>query len=657
MSEQHTACPYCGAEWPAELEMRFCGECGSNLGALSPEVTEKERRTLTVVFADLSGFSSFSEQRDPEEVEEIVNDLLAELGGVVESHGGYVDKYLGDAVMAVFGAPTAHKDDPFRAVRTGLEMLDVVDAFNEERGESLSVSVGINTGEVLWSKVGGGDFTVTGDAVNVAKRLESAANAGTVLVSDAVRRRTEGSVSFRRDDGVVDESRKAPVRAYDAVALASEGGPPGRGSEVRTPLVGRETELAALLDQYDGPGPACVAVTGPAGIGKSRLLEAFTGRLADRPVPVDVRVGHCRQHADVPLEPFGDVLLASAGTGRGEPDAGRAVVRTLLDELAIDDPTRRETVAHLLATSVGLDVPGTNVTDLSAERLQEEVTTAWTAWLRDRAREQPVVLAFEDLQWADEATLELLDALRERLDAMDDDVAGDVSLVTTVRPSGTVPEGFETLDLSALSVDEVRTVTEAVVDGPVAEGVPASLHDQAGGNPYFLVELLRYLQENGLFENTDAGYVLIEEENRNVPETIDGLLVGRIDALDPGARETLKGASVVGQQFWVELLSDVLGRDTDEPVGTLLDREMVHPRDGTGASLQGGAHAAGRARRTPRRTGRRVRHCDRVVPAGRRTGGGELRTGGRNRAVRPGARACPRTRRRGDDRRVASRPR
>jgi adenylate cyclase len=577
MNGESMTCPYCGAEWPAELEMRFCGECGSKLGALSPEITQKERRTLTVLFADLSRFTTFSEGRDPEAVEGIVGDLLAELGGVVESYGGYVDKYLGDAVMAVFGAPEAHEDDPLRAVRAALEMLDAVEAFNDDHDESLALSVGVNTGDVLWSQVGGGDYTVTGGAVNVAKRLESAAPPDTAFVPESVRERTGTQVRYTRANAVAVEGREAPVQAYRAeAALPGAGGV--SDSDVSAPLVGREAELAELLDRFEATEPACLAVTGPAGLGKSRLLAAFRERLAEHPGAVDV--GHCSQHADVPLEPFGDVLLARAGASRGDPDAGQRVVRTVREDLGTAyENSRRETVAELLAISVGLEVPGASVTDLPAERLREEVSAAWAAWLQARAGEGGVVLAVEDLQWADEATLALLDWLGDHLRALDDGSVAAVTLLSTLRPAGEVPDGFDTLELSPLSEADARAVAEAVLDGPAAAELPASLHEQAGGNPYFLEELLRYRLENDFIKETDAGYAPRERREASVPETLDGLLVGRIDALEPGARETLKGASVVGRRFWVGLLSDVLGRETDEPVEALSSREMVHPRE------------------------------------------------------------------------------
>jgi class 3 adenylate cyclase len=501
MSEQDTVCPHCGAAWPPDLEMRFCGECGSKLGALSPEITRKERRTLTVLFADLTGFTSFAEDRGPEETERVVDALLSDLGDVVESYDGYVDKFLGDAVMAVFGAPEAHEDDPLRAVRTGLEMLDVVERFNDDRGESLSLSVGVNTGEVLWSQVGGGDFTVTGDAVNVAKRLEDAADEGdTAVVSAAVRERAGNRVRYTRHDAVPADGRETPVRAFavervarDVTALSTEAGDPG-GS---LPLCGREAELSRLFDAFEAPEPSFLAVTGPAGIGKSRLAEAFRGRLTDRPETVVLPAGHCSQHVDAPLEPLGDVLLARAGVGRGDSGAGEAVfARTQTTLEAADlDPARRCHLAHLLAASAGLSVSDERLPELSADRVADETRRAWETWLRALATEGPVAVTVEDLQWADDRTRDLLSSLQAAT-ADPDAFPAPVTVVTTLRPEGTVPDGVETLRLDPLSDRDTREIARATLDGPVDESLASFLEGEAGGNPYFVVELLKYLRAN-----------------------------------------------------------------------------------------------------------------------------------------------------------------
>jgi len=576
MSEQ--SCPYCGAEWSAEMEMRFCGQCGSKLGALSPEITNKERRTLTVLFADLSGFTAFSAGRDPETVEELVDELLGTLGGVVESYGGYVDKYMGDAVMAIFGAPNAHEDDPLRAVRTGLELLDVVAEFDEDLTDSPSLSVGINTGEVLWSQVGGGDYTVTGDAVNVAQRLEAEASEGSVLVSRAVQHRTAGQVSYRPQGAIELDGRDSPVRSYVAEQLEPGQTGGGKAGDVRAPLRGRDAELTRLSNRYEEPAPSFVAVTGPAGMGKSRLLEAFRSEVTDGPSTPVVGVGRCTEHADLPLEPFGEYLLSRADVGRGDPDAGRQVVRTVVEDLD-EAASRPEQVAHLLAISIGLDASDTQVTELPPERMEAALHRAWVTWIRALAREQPVVLCLEDLQSADDATRQLLAVLRERLLEPNESRHEPITIVGATRRKRDVPDGYETISLAPLSEADARRIAETVLDGAIDPELSDLLFEQSGGNPYFLEELLRYLRDHEQLERTDDTYRLATNapETVQVPETLEGLLVGRIDALEPEVRETLKGASVIGRQFWVGVLGETLQCEPHDAVDTLVDRGLIQP--------------------------------------------------------------------------------
>jgi len=584
MSEQQAICPDCGAEWPADLELSFCGDCGAELEVQSAELTDKERRTLTVVFADLSGFTARSERDDPEAVERVVDELFGELGDVVEEYGGYVDKYMGDAVMAVFGAPEAHEDDPLRAVHTGLEMLDVVASFNEERDDPLALSVGINTGEVVWSQIGGGDYTATGDAVNVAQRLEAEADEDTVLVSRDVQQRTSDRIEYIRRDPITIDGRDGRITPSIADSVREDVDADRERADVRAPLLGREAEHRRLLSRYEDESPSFVAVMGSAGIGKSRLVEEFKTELLAPQEELLVTeqqlvfgLGHCTEHADLPLEPFGEYLLSKAETSRSETDAGYEVAEAVLDDFenSEHDETRRENIAHLLAISIGLEVPNARVTDLPPEHMDEEIHRAWLAWLRHLSANRPVMLCLEDLQWADEATRTLLEQLCENL--AEDEPEESVTIVGTYRPSGEPPDAFETIELEPLSVADTRAIAEAVLDGPVDDDLPAFLQEHAGGNPYFLEEFLRYLLENDLVEETDDRHALANRaaETATVPETLDGLLVGRIDALPSECQETLKAASVIGERFWVDMLAEIVDWDPDEAIEQLAAREMV----------------------------------------------------------------------------------
>ncbi len=566
MSEDTITCPYCGSEWPSDAGIRYCGSCGSGLGPGSGPTADRERRSLCVLFADVSGFTAMAADSDPETVERTMDSLLADLGAVVEAYGGYVDKYLGDAVMGVFGAPDAHEDDPVRAVRAGLEIRDVV----ADRDRDLSVSVGVNAGEVLWSRIGDGDYTVTGAAVNVAKRLEAAADGGEVVVSERVHTRSDDRVRYDERDPVAVEGVAEPVEAF---AATGERTPRPADGSPETPLVAREASLDRLLAAHRAESPAFVAVTGEAGIGKTRLCAAVRNR-------IDVResrlaVGQCRRHGDAPLAPFGDVVLSRAGTSRSDPNAGARVVETVREDVAaIDEEARRGTVGALLAVSVGLDVSTTAVDELPPERFAEEAREAWATWFRAVADDGPLVVHCEDLQWASERTRRLCATLSETLADV------PVTVVATVRPGGTVPEGFETVALDPFGDEECRRLAREHLTATPTDGLVAFLRESAGGNPYFVAELCRYLRATDRLDR-DGETVDVPEADGDaeaVPERLAGLLVGRIDALPPTDRETLKTASTFGVRFWTGVLDDVVDGAVDDSVTRLADGGLVRRR-------------------------------------------------------------------------------
>lgn len=579
-------CPECGAAWPTDLDMVLCGKCGTELEAPATDITDKERRTLTVLFADLSGYTTFSEGKDPEDVEGKIDELFADLGGVVHNYGGYVDKYMGDAVMAVFGAPDAHEDDPLRAVRTAIDMFDVVGDFNQAHNESLALSVGINHGQVIWSQVGGAEFTVTGDAVTVAQHLESAAESATILVSRSVEKQTRDFVVYERQKGIEIPGRDTTVQAFTVSYLQErEPGQPGEQTE----FVGRQEELEKLVERYERHQADFLVITGEAGIGKSRLLEQFESALENREETVFVGRGHSRQHAKSPYEPFGDILLLRAETTRDNPDAGTHVAAAIVEDLANSDhhEPRRENIAHLMAISVGFDVPEARVTEMPSDRMQEEIRLAWATWLRHVGRTQPVVLLFEDLQWAEESTVKMLQFLKKRLDSTDGPAEGNTGegdstyLIGTSRSDESVPAGFDEYKLNPLEPPDSRAIAESILGEPADDDLARYLHERSGGNPYFVEELLRYLTENDLLERSGEHYTLPKQVvlEARVPDTLTGLLIGRIDALDPRARETLKVASVIGEHFWEDVLRGVIEEGSREALLELIEREMVYTRD------------------------------------------------------------------------------
>src|SRR5215208_3212321 len=298
-------CPSCGAENPAGA--KFCIECGTVLTEAAPskpaaaahaEAPPEERRQATILFADLSGYTAAAERMDPEAVKALVDRTLRRLGEEIERFGGSIDKFIGDNVMGVFGAPVAHEDDPERAVRAGLAMQDAMEGANRESrekyGVEFSLRVGINSGEVMAGAVGD-RYTVMGDPVNVAARLQAAGRPESVTVGETTYRATGEAIAYERLEPLTLKGKEEPVPAWEATGVLSE---PRRGTgRAQTPLIGREEEaglLGSLVERVDQEGrPHLVTVVGQAGVGKSRLLRELTSNLAESDDPPTIRRGQC----------------------------------------------------------------------------------------------------------------------------------------------------------------------------------------------------------------------------------------------------------------------------------------------------------------------------------------------------------------------------
>ena len=313
-------CPTCDTRAPAEAH--FCMSCGAALDETpvvkGPERPPEERRQVTVLFADLSGYTAFAERMDPEAVKSLVDRALMRLGREVERYGGTVDKYIGDNVMALFGAPVAHEDDAERAVRAGLGMQDAMEEVNAGLPAEINfdLRVGVNTGEVIAGAVGE-TYTVVGDTVNVASRLQSAARPGSVTVGERTMRASESAVDYERLEPLMLKGKAQPVPAWEAVCLIAEQAV-GRVAPAReSPLVGRDQELTALETLYgrvlEENTPQLATLIGEAGVGKSRLLREFERRLAQHPSQPALRTGRCLPYGSgIVFWALGEVLRAEA---------------------------------------------------------------------------------------------------------------------------------------------------------------------------------------------------------------------------------------------------------------------------------------------------------------------------------------------------------
>jgi class 3 adenylate cyclase/tetratricopeptide (TPR) repeat protein len=546
-------CPSCGAG--AEIQARFCNECGTPLDARDGTsadalVASEERRTVTVLFADIVSYTTLAERLDHESVKALTDRYLTRLALEVERFGGYVDQYIGDNVMAVFGAPIAHEDDAERGVRAASAMQAAMAELNRSAGADfgveLSLRVGVNTGEVLAGRIGG-EYTVVGDTVNVAARLQSAASVGRILVGERTRRSTAAGIAYRQVGPLMLKGKTNPVNAWEV--LAAQMQPDARERQrVRTQLIGRRTELARLLAISDQVGrerlPHLVAVIGEAGIGKTRLVQELEQRLKRRVPRTYFLCGRALGFGAQPLfGPLAEMLRGECSIGHDDDE--KLVREKLLSRLGpLLAPAgtsehveqRLAPFARLLGLGVGLD--GEGAADLDRRSARDSffgmVRTLFEALSVDRV---PVVV-WEDAHWADEGMFELIDYLAEWVQApllqvcVGREELLDRSGWTMTRTRS------ECIFLEALPPPQARELVDALIERgtEVAPERTALLAERSGGNPLFAEALIDRLQE-------------ADSDSRELPDTVRGVLAARLDALPTVERQLLGHASVVGLRF------------------------------------------------------------------------------------------------------------
>ena len=582
-------CPSCGAENPPGA--KFCIECGTSL-APSPsapaapaagerpvaEDLPEERRKATVLFADLSGYTAVAERMDPEAVKSLVDRALRRLGQEVVRYGGRVDKYIGDNVMAVFGAPVSHEDDPERAVRAGLAMQAAMPEINEnivgQVGASFELRVGINSGEVLAGQVGD-EYTVIGDPVNVAARLQSAARPGTVTVGEGTFRPTGQAIAYEQLEALDLKGKSEPVPAWEATRVLAPG-TTRRAARAETPLVGREDEsalLESLFERVVREGrPHLVTVIGQAGVGKSRLIRDAMVAIAERPQRPAIRTGHCPAYgagigywalAEVIREQFEIVDTDDSGVAWGKLRRG---IEELVSGAETDEPPER--LAAMIGRPLGIE-PTEDVAILSKpdgedpQETRDRLFSAVRSVAEAVSRRRPLVLAFEDIHWADEGMLDLIEYLARW-------VRGPVLLICLARDEllerrpgwGGGRRNATTIALEPLDEGEARELVKSLLPGGVANGnglaeIAPQVAERSGGNPLFAEEMVNRILDQGTAEAD------------TLPETVHSVLAARLDSLEPIERRLLQHAAVVGQTFWEGSLTGLAGEEETDLVQAL----------------------------------------------------------------------------------------
>jgi len=570
------ACPSCGAGIAGGE--KFCGECGAALqGAAAPVTTAAaERRLVSVLFADLVGFTTLSESRDAEDVRELLSRYFESCRRLISLYGGTVEKFIGDAVMAVWGTPVAQEDDAERAVRAALDLVAAVSALGDEvDAPELRARAGVLTGEAAVTIGAEGQGMVAGDLVNTASRVQSAAEPGSVLVGEVTKRASEAAIAYE-DDGTHDLKGKAePLHLWRAVRVTGTRGGALKADGLEPPFVGRDRELRLIKELFHASSEEAkahlVSVVGIAGIGKSRLAWEFFKYVDGLADLVFWHRGRCLSYGDgVAYWALAEMVRMRAGIAEDEaPDSALTNLRATIGE-NVDDPEERAWLEPRLAHLLGL-------ADRTAPD-RADLFSAWRLFFERLAERHPTVLVFEDLQWADAA---LLDFVEHLLDWSRNHPLFVLALarpeLSDARPDWGAGRNSTTLSLEPLS----GTGMEALLDGFVP-GLPANLHAQilerAEGVPLYAVETVRMLLDRGLLAREGEVYRVTGEIGAlEVPETLHALVAARLDSLTPEERRTLQDAAVLGKSFTKVGLSSLSGLSETEldPIVTALIRKEI----------------------------------------------------------------------------------
>ncbi len=558
-------CPQCGQENPEGF--KFCGSCGTVL-AETPTARDV-RKTVTIVFSDVTGSTALGEQLDPESLRRVMSRYFDEMQAVVEAHEGTVEKFIGDAVMAVFGIPVLHEDDAVRAVRAAAEMRERLSALNEELerdwGVSIAMRTGVNTGEVVAGDASSGQRFATGDAVNVAKRLEEAAPANEILLGETTYRLVPDAVEVEAVEALELKGKGEPVKAYRLLSI--EPGAEGRARRLDSPMVGRGRERTVLEQAYERVvterGCHLFTVLGAAGVGKSRLLAEFLKGLGDNATIVG---GRCL--------PYGEGITFWPLLEVTRKLYGEELVSAITARLAGDE--NAELIAKRVSAAVGL-----------AEGAGPAEETFWAVrkLLEAQARERPLVVVFDDFQWGQPTFLDLVEHVADwSRDA-------PILLICLARPEflddrpgwGGGKFNATSVLLDRLSDDESAELVQNLLGrAGLANDVRARITAAAEGNPLFVEEMLAMLIDDGLLERSNGDWVTAGDfESVAVPPTIQALLAARLDRLGASERSVIERASVEGKVFHRGGVVELSPTDARESVGghlqTLVRKELVRP--------------------------------------------------------------------------------
>ena len=582
-------CGSCGATNTAAA--KFCGECGGRLGAAAgaaplaggattgpanaapPAQVVAERRLVSVLFADMVGFTTLAEQRDAEEVRDLLSRYFELARGIVERHGGTIEKFIGDAVMAVWGTPTSHEDDAERAVRAALQLVGAV----RELGPSVQARAGVLTGEAAVTIGAVGEGMVAGDMVNTASRLQAAAPPGAVLVGETTMNAASQAIAFEAAGEQLLKGKEAPVPAWRALRVVAERGGRGRSTALEAPFVGRDDELRLLTDLYHATARdrrvRLVSVVGQGGIGKSRLAWEFLKYVDGLVETAYWHQGRSPSYGSgITFWALGEMVRERAGLAEVDDEATtRARIAETVARWVPDESERRWIEASLLALLGVGDPPAGG---------QDQLFSAWRTFFERIAVDAPVVMVFEDLQWADSGLLSFIDHLVEWSRGV------PIYVVALTRPElletrpdwGAGKRNFTSLALEPLTPAAMHELLAGLVPG-LPDDAAARIVARADGVPLYAVEIVRMLVAQGSLEAAGGVYRPVGNlADLAVPDTLHSLIAARLDALDPADRALLQAAAVLGHSFTVDGLAAVAALDSadvERRLVALARRELV----------------------------------------------------------------------------------
>ena len=579
-------CGSCGA--PSQPGQKFCGSCGTQLigtgddaapAAVLPRAAPTtERRLVSVLFADLVGFTTFSESRDSEEVRDLLSRYFDASRQIVGRYGGIVEKFIGDAVMAVWGTPIAHEDDAERTVRAAIELTAAVRALGEEVGApDLRARAGVLTGEAAVALDAVGQGMVAGDLVNTASRIQSVAHPGAVLVGEATMRSTDDVIAYE-SSGIFELKGKAePVELWRAIAVVGLRRATGRSTVLEPPFTGRDREFRLIKelfhDSADNGKVHLVSVQGVGGIGKSRLvweLNKYIDGLVD---DIWWHQGRCLAYGEgVAFWALAEMVRSRAGILEDEDSSSALPKLHASVEQHVADESERRFVAPRLAHLLGLEERGSGD--------QENLFAACRIFFERIAEQGPSVMVFEDIHWADSALLDFIEYLVEW------SREHPIFVVTLARPElaerrpawGGGTRNFTSIFLEPLPAEQMASLLSDPVPG-LPDELRKRILERAEGIPFYAVETVRMLIDRGVLVRENGAYRLEgSAETLEVPETLQALIAARLDGLAPEERRILQDAAVLGRTFTLQGLAAITGLPEDEVtdlLGALVRKEVL----------------------------------------------------------------------------------